>query len=284
MIDISNYDLIGIGEFSHGIEESWIFRIDLIKHFLKTTNKHITIFNEQSVWQAENIMNNTYYDRETNSFIKKKGIKKEKEYITKEGYVGGTLWQYCSHSLESKIFLKFIYFIRKNKRRITLIGVDNDTLDRDNNMAQIILNKINKEHINLFFAHNDHISTAPLHKYNMNPGYYCGYYLKQKLKYCIILSQTYKGENRFNGYCLGDNCETRTWQLKYFYKKFIIPNNRKYVNKKHNWQLLDKFESPFIGFSNSYFKNNTFGESSLEPIKEWNYVLFWNKVTRLIPL
>ena len=69
-----------------------------------------------------------------------------------------------------------------------------------------------------------------------------------------------------------------------FYKKFIIPNNRKYVNKKHNWQLLDKFESPFIGFSNSYFKNNTFGESSLEPIKEWNYVLFWNKVTRLIPL
>jgi hypothetical protein len=39
-----------------------------------------------------------------------------------------------------------------------------------------------------------------------------GHYLKKKLKndYYIVLSQSYEGTNRFNGYCIGENCEKRT--------------------------------------------------------------------------
>ena len=46
------------------------------------------------------------------------------------------------------------------------------------------------------------------------------HYLKKKLKdnYCIILSQAYEGINRFNGYCIGNNCKERTVQLNYFTK------------------------------------------------------------------
>ena len=39
MDKILNYKLIGIGEFSHGIMESWIFRFNLLKYAIKNTNK-----------------------------------------------------------------------------------------------------------------------------------------------------------------------------------------------------------------------------------------------------
>ena len=60
----------------------------------------------------------------------------------------------------------------------------------------MIIKKLDNNKINLFWAHNCHISTNLLHEYNLkyienkNHKYYCGYYLKNKLKnqYCIILS------------------------------------------------------------------------------------------------
>jgi len=70
MNDLLNYNLIGIGEFSHGIIESWQFRFDLLKYAMKNTNKNIIIFNEMSVWQAENIMNNTIWSIKDNKYIK----------------------------------------------------------------------------------------------------------------------------------------------------------------------------------------------------------------------
>jgi erythromycin esterase-like protein len=33
--------LIGIGEFSHGIQESWEFRFNLLKYAMKNSNKNI---------------------------------------------------------------------------------------------------------------------------------------------------------------------------------------------------------------------------------------------------
>ena len=50
MNDLLNYNLIGIGEFSHGIMESWEFRFNLLKYAITNTNKDIIIFNEMSVW------------------------------------------------------------------------------------------------------------------------------------------------------------------------------------------------------------------------------------------
>jgi hypothetical protein len=93
----------------------------------------------------------------------------------------------------------------------------------------------------------------------------------------IILSQSYEGTNRFSGYCIGKNCHKRIWQSKYIYKKFKYPPNKKY-------QLLTDFNDNFINFSNSLFTSNIYGEASIDKNdKTWNYVLFWNKVSKLEP-
>ena len=116
--------LIGIGEFSHGILESWEFRFNMLKYAMKHTNKKIIIFNEMSIWQAKNIMNNTIWSNQEKKFVKYDGIKFE-ELIQNDNYVGGKLWQYCHHVVESNIFLKIIKYIRKHIERISIIGIDN---------------------------------------------------------------------------------------------------------------------------------------------------------------
>lgn len=100
---LNKYTLIGIGEFSHGIKESWKFRFDLLKYVIKNTNKKIFIFCEHSIWMGENIMNHTIYSTKLNKYIEYKGIKKEKS-CSDGKTVFGHLWQYMAHSSESKIF------------------------------------------------------------------------------------------------------------------------------------------------------------------------------------
>jgi hypothetical protein len=246
-----NYNLIGIGEFSHGIMESWVFRFNLLKYAMKNSNKNIIIFNEMSIWQADNIMNNTIWSIKDNKYIKYNEIKIE-ELIQNDNYVGGKLWQYINHVMESELFIKIIKYIRKNKDRITIIGIDNDTIDRDYDMYKIIIKNYKPLNINFLWAHNSHIADLPLNDSNLeyiknkNHKWFLGYYLKKKLKddYCIVLSQAYKGTNRFNGYCIGNNCIKRTWQLNYFYKKFKYDKNKKYVNKNKKYQLLINYNEP----------------------------------------
>jgi hypothetical protein len=283
------YNIIGIGEFSHGIMESWQFRFNLLKYAIKNTNKKIVIFNEMSIWQAENIMNNTIWSNEDKKFIKHNKIKLEQP-IQNDNYVGGKLWQYIGHSMESKIFLKIIKYIRQNKDRITIIGIDNDKIDRDYDMYKIIMKYFNKNNINFVWAHNNHIADLPLNddslKYikNKNHKWFCGHYLKKKFKedYCIILSQAYEGENRFNGYCIGENCNERTMQLNYFYKKFKYNKNKKYVDTNKKYILLTDYNEPLISFSNSYYKGNKYGVQDYTDTNIFNYILFWNKVNKLI--
>jgi erythromycin esterase-like protein len=229
MNQLLQYKLIGIGEFSHGIKESWEFRFNFIKYIIKNTNKNIYIFNEMADWQANNIMNNTIWCNNSNQFIKYDGIKVENNVDNSEDVPSlGKYWQYMNHSSESNIFLRIVRYIRKHRKRITLIGVDNEKIDRDYDMYKIIMKHYNPNNINLFFAHNAHINNQLYHDFNLdyiknkNHKYYCGHYLKNKLKddYCIILSQAYQGANRFNSYCEGKKCEKRIWKNKYFYKKF----------------------------------------------------------------
>lgn len=256
---------------------------------MKNTNKKIIIFNEMSIWQAENIMNNTIWSRELNKAVKYDGYKIE-EPIQNENYIGGKLWQYVNHATESNIFLKLIKYIRKHKNRITIIGIDNDKINRDYDMYKIIMKNYKPTNVNFLWAHNSHVSNLSLSDDNLNyiknknHKWFCGYYLKNKLKndYCIILSQAYEGENRFKSYCIGDACYTRTWQLNYFYRKFKYAKNKKYVNENKKYQLLTGYNEPLISFSNSYYKDNKYGVQSYDNIDTFNYILFWNKVNALV--
>jgi hypothetical protein len=286
------YKLIGIGEFSHGIIDVWKFRLCMLKDIINTTNKNVCIFNEMSIWQGNNIQNHTYYDNKTDKFVKYAGLKKEKEYTTNEGYVGGKLWQYVHHSRESKIFVDIIKYIWSHSNRIKIIGVDNDKLSRDLDMYNIIINNLDVTNINLFWAHNGHIDDRKLSvdtyhwtkSTDPNVTHSCGHYLKQRLKnkYCIILSQAYKGINRFNGYCSGYACTHRTFQLRYFYKSFRYKPNKKYVFQD-NCVVLTSFSNRLIEFSNSYFKQHKYGYQDLIKTNGWDYILFFNKVDVLEP-
>src|SRR5947209_876058 len=104
-------------------------------------NSKITIFIEASEWQTDNIMNNTYYDRATDSFVisSNNELRIETEYVTNEGFVGDKLWQYMHHAYESEILVRILKYIRKHKDRINIIGVDNDKLARDFDMANKII-------------------------------------------------------------------------------------------------------------------------------------------------
>ena len=241
MNDILNdHTLIGLGEFSHGIQESWNYRFAFLKYAMETSNKKITIFSEMSRWQSDNIMNNTYFDMSKNKFIKDANIHIEQpKHDKKDESPWGKLWQYCYHSMESKIFVKIIKYIRKHKNRITIIGIDNEKLNRDYDMAKIILNNLNHTNINFFWAHNSHVDDRLIEWFDYkwikddkpNMKFRCGHYLKKKLgnKYCIILTQAYRGTIRFNSWCEGDGCSTRIWTLKYFTKSFKYDKNKKYV-------------------------------------------------------
>ena len=151
--------------------------------------------------------------------------------------------------MESNIFLKIIKYIRVHKDRITIIGIDNDKIDRDYDMYKIIIKNYKLSNDNLLYIKNK------------NHKWFLGHYLKKELKddYCIILSQAYEGINRFNSYCMGNNCEERTFQLKYFYKKFKYDKNKKYFNLNKKYQLLTNYTEPLILFSNSYYKENKYG-------------------------
>ncbi len=66
------------------------------------------------------------------------------------------------HASESKLCLRIVKYIRKNKNRIKIIGVDNDKLDRDYDMYKIIIKNLKRTHINLFWGHNHHVDNRKL--------------------------------------------------------------------------------------------------------------------------
>ena len=79
-----------------------------------------------------------------------------------------------------------------------------------------------------------------------------------------------------------NNCEERTYQLKYFYKKFKHDKNKKYVNINKKYQLSTDYTEPLISFSNSYYKENKYGVQDYINTNIFNYILFWNEVNELI--
>ena len=277
------YDLIGIGDFTHGSLNVWEYRFNILKKAINETKKNIMVFIEDSIWRSENIM-------------KHKKIKLEKPIMWDNKYPAGPLWKYVNHATESKIYLEIIKYIRKHRNRITIIGTDNDTLARDYDIYKIIMKHLNKSNINFFWAANAHVDDRPLSIENRkwikdtNPDlkYFCGHYLKKELghKYCIILSQAYQGTIRYNSVCIGNDCTNRIWTLEYFYKNFTYESNKKYKTKKE-YELYEKFGNKLIEFSNSFWLEKSDGHDGgyiVNLIKpKYDYILFFNTVDKLEP-
>lgn len=267
-IDYGKYNLIGIGDFSHGDQNIWTYRFNMLKNIIISTDKKIIIFNEDSEEHCDNIMNT----KKKLSYYKDYGVEQDK-------YAYGPIEKYAYRIYDSPIYLEIIKYIRKNKNRITIVGVDNGKLARDKNMANIILKRLNKYKINIFWAHNDHVDsrkiTQPYETKWHDEKYRCGYYLKKKLKdkYCIVLSTGYKGKIRFDGRCSDKYCTDIKYYTKPMFRKFIIKKYSKYTDGLHK-----NFDDKIAEYSQFTFPNNKLYMMSS---RSYDYVLFFKNV---IPL
>lgn len=286
---LDSHRLVGIGDFTHGCKDTWDFIIGLLEYLILNTDKPIKLFTENSAHKCKAIMTH-------------KKIKYFKPFMYEGRFPTGKLGIYSGYTSESPEFFQLIKFIRKYKNRIEIIGTDNDTIDRDKSMSIKILNNLHEKNLgyNIWFGSNHHIDTS---KYNLmnqkwvsNPHiqrYFAGHYLKKKLanEYCIILSQGYEGTIRFNGVCIGDDCEYRIANLDYIWKDFKIPQYKKYLNKKDPITLYNNKEFQ----TNSMVIFNAVYHASLDKEKpiglsgglycknthNWDFILFFNKVHKL---
>jgi hypothetical protein len=260
------YSLIGIGDFSHGDNNIWEYRLDLLKNVIKNTNKNVIIFNEDTEKHCINIMD-----------ISKELVFEETYGVYKKKFAYGPLDNYAFRVYDSPIYLEIIKYIRLHIKRITIIGVDNEQLTRDRHMAKLILKKLDKTKINFFWAHNDHVDNRRITQlYETawhDEKYRSGYYLKEKLgnKYIIILSTGYKGKIRFDGICNNEKCSIKTLFDKPTFKDFIIPKYSKYYNG-----LYKIFNENIAEFSQFIFPKNIFMIKTRP-----DYVLFFKEIRSL---
>lgn len=179
------YKLVGIGDFSHGINEIWMYRMQVIKQIIK--NRFMPkIFIEDTSRGPNNIMsdNPIVVSHDAHNYDYRNEF---------------PLMRYTDYRIyDSPIYYQFIRLIKKYD--ISIIGIDSDDEYRETQMANNILQKMSKNPkvINLFFGHNLHIDDREIN-YDPNSKYTTGHYLRKKLgnKYCIMLSCGLSGHIRF---------------------------------------------------------------------------------------
>lgn len=267
-LNYDEYDLIGIGDFTHGINDIWSYRIDLIKNILITNNKPIIIFHEILPWHAKNIM-----------FDKK--IKISGPYIDRFNH---PLNRYGWRVYDSPIYLEFINLVRKNLDRIKIIGIDTEILRRDKIMVNKILKNLDTDNINLFFAHNGHIDDRRItEKYeDPNEKYRCGHYLRKKLgnRYCIILSCGFIGSVRFGEYCHDETCDQMDIYPIPVSKSFEFPDLKSKYEKYDKYTLIHNRKNLYIyEFSRASITYKNLPMKYTTP--NANYLLLLNDVSSL---
>jgi hypothetical protein len=268
----NKYLLIGIGDFSHGDRNIWEYRLRVMKNIILETNKKILLFLEDNNYHIKNITN-----------INKRLSYRKSYGVFKENYPYGPLEKYSHRVYDSPIYLNFIKYVRKHKKRIKIIGTDNNKIARDEYMYNKIIKNINYNKINLFFAHNAHIDnrkiTEPFETKYHNEKYRCGYYLKKKFKqkYCIILSTGYKGKIRFDCKCDDKYCSNRDFYT--IPKKVMIENNiSNYYKYKSGIYNNNKFNNILCEYTACIFPHN-----NVRYIKSKNcdFVLFFKNLKPL---
>lgn len=190
-MNFDRYKLIGIGDFSHGINEIWTYRLHILDQIIKA-GRTPKIFMEDISYGPKNIMDD-----------KKISVKINK-YEYRESF---TMMRYTGFRIhDSPIYLKFIKTIKKHN--IEIIGVDSGDKYREKKMADNIIDciendsktKDNSLYTYLFFGHNFHIDDRHIH-FSSVYKYTTGHYLKKKYanEYCIMLTCGLGGSIRFDG-------------------------------------------------------------------------------------
>lgn len=272
-IDFSQKSLIGVGDFSHGDNNIWEFRLELLKYIMSKSNQKIVIYIEDIEEHTDNIMHD-------------KDLIIENEYgVAKGKFPYGPIERYAYRSWDSPIYLKIIKYIRKNKSRITIIGVDSSEQARDKLLAKNILKKLDNKSINFFWGANAHIDARKITetyelKWVPEEKYRAGYYLKKKLKdkYCIILSAGYEGTIRFSSVCNNLDCDERTFPIVPIFENIKHEQYKKYkTNNEFDIYKQGEFGYDIIEYTDAKFPNEYFDINT----NMWDYIIFFSKINKL---
>jgi hypothetical protein len=294
-IDIDKYDLIAIGEFSYGFNEIWEFRYKMLKKLIRTTNKPVTIFCEIYEWQAYNLMHKMYLNDnnekvDCDNILFSRHIIKHKLRPPK-----GELYNYVPYIIESQIFHKILKYIIRHQNRINVVGIMPDKEKEkvaDNEIDEYMFGKIkrvlNTLHINILWAHNHYIDNRKsVHDKKVKS---CGHHLKNKYKnkYCVILSQAYEGNLRWDSFYLGHTSKKHIWERHHFYKEFNFNSHKQWIHVNTlpgtHHHIYDNFKGDFIEFGDGYYESNVYGYDVIVKSCDWDYVIFWNYVNPLTPM
>lgn len=255
------YKLIGIGDFSHGIKDIWIYRIKILKYFLEK-RKNIRIFMEDGHNGPANIMND------------KKIINLSNEYNYRENF---PLKRYTDFRIySSPTYFKFINLINKNRNSITIHGIDTENKNREKKMADIIIKNLDNDCcVNLFFAHNFHVDDREIRFESMHK-YTAGHYLKKKLgnAYCIILSFGLSGSMRYDG----KNGKVSKKPIIMMYDSHLEKYYRE-IQWKKNMCTLDKNFRQICEIGWSY--DNNWTKTNIIIPKKINYMILFKNVRAL---
>jgi hypothetical protein len=288
-IDVNKYDLIAIGEFSYGFQEIWELRYEMLQKLIRSTNKNITIFCEIYDWQAYNLNNKLHDDINGQNCDDVLFSQTELKYKSKSPK--GELYQYMPYLIESKIFYAIIKYISKHYHRINIVGIRPDetkSLNVDEYMFENITRNLNLTHINFLWAHNCYVDNRKS-LYN-HKEWSCGHKLKHKYgnNYCIILSQSHKGQIRWDSFYLGHSTKKHIWEKHHFYTSFNFYEHKKW--SKFNkipyirYHIYRDFNGTFIEFADGYYEDRIFGHDNIIKVHNVDYLIFWNNVSPLVPM
>lgn len=278
IVNTEHYDLIGLGDFSHGDVNMWQLRFVLLKSIPES--KQITIFVQDTEEHAQNIMQDTE-------------LVMGAEYGVHEGkdgiYSYGPMERYSYRAWDSPIYLEIIQYIRQNKNRIQIIGVDNGEIARDQYMADRVIKnaQLSKPHIRFFWAANAHVDnreiTEPYElKWEPKERYRAGHYLREffGFRYCIILSTGYQGQIRFNSTCNSLDCEERIRPKIPIFESFHHDKYKKWIQKNKSYHVYSKkeFKGSVLEYTDAAFPypNHPFSYNG-----NYDYLIFFNEIEPL---
>ena len=278
LVNFENYHLVGIGDFTHGINETWEYRLDVIKNIIKQ-GISIVIYNEDTQYSIDNI----YGDKDLSINYKTHPTKKT------DSFPHGPMNRYCHIVYDSPIYLKIIKFIRKHRDKIALVAVDSDVIARDKVMAEKILDHMKKtardKVIRFFWAHNAHVAPRPITelyelKYAPRETHRCGWYLRKTLgsSYCVILSTGYKGTLRFSISCDNEQCTDKKYYKTPYFKLFCHSQYEE-LDSKNKWKLTENksFPKKLVEYAGAEFPDGYFLRDHLD----CDYILFFPRVSGL---
>ena len=271
--ECKKYDLIGVGELTHGELTSWKYRYKIVKYLIKhfnkviifceTLNPYIHNLNNKNTkfnfYNCENIYNEFYPSMmyNANKTIQHLQItKKFNKLVPKVKFYGIDIQIVKYNDMYNKLDSKLKKIIDKYKKIYLEDSISGITRNKCNSsiINDLILDdrKKNKKNIYLYFAHNEHIafncnSTRKNNKYKTE-----GFYLNENPKIKYLSIATFSPVQYSLWECSFQKCKIKKYitKSKKWDKVFREHKDKTViVNQNHKLPMLNDYYTSDFNFT-----------------------------------